>query len=100
MVAAQVADPVRQSGLYPWRLHVHSVLANQPRDNVAHQRLSFFLAAGNKDPLVKAIAESKTRLVERKFPVTYREIPNMGHQYMDEKTLKELVRWIDSLDRQ
>jgi hypothetical protein len=32
--------------------------------------------------------------------VTYREIPEMGHQYLDAKTLGELVRWIDSLDRQ
>jgi hypothetical protein len=23
----------------------------------------------------------------------------MGHEYLDRKTLEELVRWIDSLDR-
>ena len=43
--------------------------------------------------------ESKDKLVEQKFPVVYREIADMGHQYLDEKTLDELVRWIDSLDR-
>ena len=30
----------------------------------------------------------------------YREIPTMGHQYLDEKTLGELARWVDSLDQQ
>jgi hypothetical protein len=34
--------------------------------------------------------------------VLYRELVGKGHQYFDldsEDTLKELVRWIDSLDR-
>ena len=49
--------------------------------------------------MAPAIAESKDKLIERKVPVVYREIRDMGHQYLDEKTLLELVRWIDSLDR-
>ncbi|MCS6852500.1 MAG: PDZ domain-containing protein [Gemmataceae bacterium] len=77
-----------------------AVLTSQPKDNILHQRLSFFIVAGQKDPLVKEIADSKAKLVERKFPVIYREIPDKGHEYLDGTTLKELIRWIDSLDRQ
>jgi S1-C subfamily serine protease/predicted esterase len=76
-----------------------SVLAKQPRDNVANQRLSFFIAAGDKDPLVKPIAQSTKPLIERKFPVIYREIKNMGSQYLDDKTQQEMARWVESLDR-
>jgi predicted esterase len=77
-----------------------AVLTNQPKENVAGQRLSFFIVAGGKDPLLQSIAESRNRLAEHKFPVVYHEIPEMGHQYLDSVTLHELVRWIDSLDRQ
>jgi S1-C subfamily serine protease len=77
-----------------------AVLTNPVKENVASQRLSFFLVAGGKDPLAQAIAETKTRLSEHKFPVVFREIPEMGNQYVDAVTLDELIRWIDSLDRQ
>ena len=59
----------------------------QPKDNVASRRLAFFLIAGGKDPLAGAIAESKGRLADKKFPVVYREIPDMAHQYLDEVRL-------------
>jgi S1-C subfamily serine protease/pimeloyl-ACP methyl ester carboxylesterase len=74
--------------------------ASQPKTVVPNQPLSFFIVAGNKDPLVKAIAESKDRLVADKFSVVYRELGNHGTQYLDEKTQAELVNWIDALDRQ
>jgi S1-C subfamily serine protease len=77
-----------------------AVLANQPKDNVANQRLSFFLVAGGQDPLLAGIQESKEKLAAHKFPVFYREIAERGHQYLDSPTLQELIRWIDSLDRQ
>ncbi|OAI51450.1 hypothetical protein AYO44_17120 [Planctomycetaceae bacterium SCGC AG-212-F19] len=77
-----------------------AILASALKDNVANQRLQFYLIAGGKDPLVKDIQESKTKLAGNKFSVIYREIPDMGHQYLDAKTLTELVRWIDSMDRQ
>lgn len=77
-----------------------AVMTSNVKDNVANQRLQFFVIAGGKDPLVKDIQESKTKLANNKFSVTYREIAEMGHQYLDAKTLGELVRWIDSLDRQ
>jgi S1-C subfamily serine protease/predicted esterase len=76
-----------------------AVLANQVKEKLPAQPLAFYIIAGGKDPLAKAIAESKTKLIDGKYPVTYREIPNMGAQYLDLETLEELVRWIDSLDR-
>jgi serine protease Do len=77
-----------------------AVLASQVKDNVANQPLSFYMIAGGKDPLAEEITTSKTKIAEKKFSVVFREIPMMGHQYLDSKTLAELVRWIDSLDRQ
>jgi S1-C subfamily serine protease/predicted esterase len=71
----------------------------QPKDNQAAQRLAFFLVAGGRDPLVKAIAESRTKLAERGFPVVYREVADAGRQYLDFATLEEVVRWIDTLDK-
>ena len=77
-----------------------AVLASQVKEKAAAQPLTFFLVAGGKDPLVKDIQDSRKKLADKKYSVIYREIPNMGHQYLDEKTLAELARWIDSLDRQ
>ena len=62
-------------------------------------RSPFFVVAGQKDPLVKEITESKDRLIEKKFPVIYREIADFGKEYLDEKTFQELRAWMDSLDR-
>jgi serine protease Do len=77
-----------------------AVLTNPVKENVAGQRLSFFIVAGGKDPLAQAIAETKTKLSAHKYPVVFREIAEMGNQYFDVVTLHELIRWIDSLDRQ
>jgi pimeloyl-ACP methyl ester carboxylesterase len=74
-------------------------LTSTPKEKVANQPLAFFLHAGAKDPLARAVADSRDKLIEHKFPVVFREVADMGHQYLDEKTLEELVRWIDSLDR-
>ena len=77
-----------------------AALTTALKEDETPARLAFFLVAGGKDPLAKAVAESRDRLTEHKFPVVYREIPEMGHQYLDAVTLRELIRWIDSLDRQ
>jgi serine protease Do len=71
------------------------------KDNLAAQRLSFYLAVGDRDLLAKAVAEGKTKLMERRFPVAYRAVPNRGREYLfaEPALLRELVRWIDSLDR-
>jgi serine protease Do len=77
---------------------VAAVVTN-PKDNVPSQRLSFYLVGGDRDPLIKAIAESRTKLIERKIPVYYRELPNRGREYLEDAVLGELVRWIDTLDK-
>jgi len=77
-----------------------AVMSSPVKETVQNQRLQFFVVAGGKDPLVKDIQESKNKLTTGKFSVVYREIPEMGHQYLDSKTLDDLVKWLDSLDRQ
>jgi serine protease Do len=76
-----------------------AVLATQPKDTVINQRLSFYIVAGGKDPLFKDISKSQQTLGDKKFPVLFREIREMGKEYLTEDALKELIRWIDSLDR-
>jgi predicted esterase len=74
--------------------------ALQIKDNVANQRLSFFLVGGDLDPIVKSIAESRLRLAERRYPAFYREMEKRGRDYMTDKEIREAVRWLDSLDQQ
>src|SRR5262249_41416849 len=70
------------------------------KDNTAGQRLSFFLSGGELDPLIKNIRESHTKLVERRFPVLFREYAERGRDYFNEGALREVARWLDCLDRQ
>jgi hypothetical protein len=76
-----------------------AALANQAKEKVPNQPLTFFLHAGGKDPLKDAVLDSRGKLLEQKYPVSFREDKDAGHQYLDDKALEELVRWIDSLDR-
>jgi S1-C subfamily serine protease/predicted esterase len=76
-----------------------SVLATTPKDNLAGQRLSFFVVAGTKDPLLKEIAAVKPKLAEKKLQVIYREVADMGKEYLDRTTFEEMIRWLESLDR-
>jgi serine protease Do len=93
----------RSRGLFRGVATTGAALSGNPRDKVPNQPLSFFLVVGDKDPLRDAVKETKTKLIEKKYPVIYREIPNLGRQYIDGRlgidTLEELARWIDSLDR-
>ena len=81
---------------------VGAVLANQPKDLIPGQRLQFYIAAGEKDPIVKDIAESKPKLTEKKYSVIFKKVEDLGKQYLDEdpRTFREMLRWIDTLDRQ
>ncbi|MCU0704724.1 MAG: PDZ domain-containing protein [Fimbriiglobus sp.] len=74
-------------------------LAGNAKDNLPNQPLSFFLIAGNKDPLLKEIQETTDKLKAKKFPLIYREIADFGKQYIDQNTLNELTVWLDSMDR-
>lgn len=77
-------------------------LGADPREKVLNQPLAFYLAVGQKDPLLPAVKESKEKLAKFKYVAVLREVPNMGHEYIDGRqgvaALEEMVRWIDSLD--
>lgn len=70
------------------------------KDNQAAQRLAFFLAAGEVDPFAKSVAESRTKLAEKKYSAYYLEMPGRGREYLEAAHLQQLVRWIDMLDKQ
>jgi S1-C subfamily serine protease/predicted esterase len=76
-----------------------AVLGTNPKENVANQPLSFFISGGDKDPLLKEIIENKSLLLEKRFPVIFREMKESGKEYCDAATFADLVLWLDSLDR-
>jgi S1-C subfamily serine protease/predicted esterase len=78
---------------------VGAPLGNPPRDNVATQPLSFFIAAGGRDPDLKEIEAGKAQLDEKRFPVSYRLMKDAGRDYLDGPTFAEFLNWLDALDR-
>ncbi len=82
---------------------IGATLNSQAKDAEAPYPLSFYLVVGDKDPLLASVKESKSKLEGHKYPVVFREIPNLGHQYLSDDlaadAVDEMVRWIDSLDR-
>ena len=78
---------------------VGAPLGNPPRDNVATQPLSFFIAAGGRDPELKEIEAGKALLDEKRFPVSYRLMKDAGREYLDGPTFAEFLNWLDALDR-
>jgi S1-C subfamily serine protease/predicted esterase len=78
---------------------VGAVLGTNPKDNIANQPLSFFICGGDKDPSLKEIKESRDLLIERRFPVVFREMKESGKEYFDAATFTDFVAWLDSLDR-
>jgi serine protease Do len=78
---------------------VGAPLGNPPRDNVATQPLSFFVAAGARDPELKEIEAGKALLDEKRFPVSYRKMADVGKEYLDAATFTEFLNWLDAIDR-
>jgi serine protease Do len=76
-----------------------SPLGGEPKERSASQPLAFYIVAGGKDPLKDLIKDGEKKLTDHKYAAVYKEIKDMGQQYLDLPTLKELVRWIDALDR-
>ena len=70
------------------------------KDNVPNQRLGFWLASGELDPLVKNISEARTKLAEKRYSAVFVEIPNRGREYLEDRQVRDLVRWIDALDKE
>ena len=78
---------------------VGAVLGTNPKENAANQPLSFFISGGDKDPLIKDIAGSRDLLVEKRFPVIFREMKESGKEYFDAPSFNDFLAWLDSLDR-
>lgn len=78
---------------------VGAVLTNI-KDNQPAQRLAFFLAAGELDPLAKSVAETRVKLAEKKYSAFYLEMAGRGREYLEDGHLRQLVRWIEMLDKQ
>ncbi len=81
---------------------IGAVLSSNPKERVPTQPLSFFIVYGEKDPIADAVKDTKAKLSEHRYPVLLRDLKEKGHQYFEpfnDKTLDEMVRWIDSLDR-
>jgi S1-C subfamily serine protease len=80
-----------------------AALRNQVKPPVPNEPLAFFIAVGDKDPSLPDVRDTKAKLDEQKYPVTYREVKDLGHQYLNdewaEPTWLELLRWLDCLDR-
>jgi len=76
-----------------------AVLNGNAKDNLPAQPLSFYIVAGDKDPLIKEIKETNEKLKAKKFPVIFRELKDFGKEYLDQKTLEEICSWLDALDR-
>ena len=70
------------------------------KDNVPNQRLAFWLASGELDPLVKNISEARTKLAEKRYSAVFVELPNRGREYLEDRHIAQLVRWIDALDKE
>jgi S1-C subfamily serine protease len=81
---------------------VGAVLASNPKDPVSNQRVEFLVIGGAKDPLVKEIQEAPKKLTEKKYKALYREMKITGKEYVydDLDVFSEMIRWMDSLDKQ
>jgi S1-C subfamily serine protease len=76
-----------------------AAMGNNPKERIANQPLAFFIVAGSKDPLKDGIKASRDKIADLKYPAIYREIENLGHQYLTLEIFEEFIRWIDSFDR-
>ncbi|MEZ6142769.1 MAG: PDZ domain-containing protein [Zavarzinella sp.] len=80
---------------------VGAVMANNPKEPVANQPVSFLVIAGAKDPLIKEIQESVNKLTEKKYDAMFREMKLSGKEYLndDPPIFYEMLRWIETMDR-
>ena len=50
--------------------------------------------------ILKHIADSRTKLADRRYPAFYRPMPQRGRDYLEAKNIEEAARWLDTLDQQ
>jgi predicted esterase len=78
---------------------VGASLGATPKERIANQPLSFFLAVGDKDPIRETVLDTAKKLTGFQYPMVLREMKDMGHQYFNSITLDALATWLDLLDR-
>lgn len=78
---------------------VGGAMGASPKERIASQPLSFFLAVGDKDLIREAVLETIKKLGEFQYPAILREMKDRGHQYFDSPTLDQMAIWVDLLDR-
>lgn len=80
---------------------VAASLATNPKDPQPNQTISFFIVGGAKDPTIKDIERGANLLKEKKYPVWLRIMKESGKEYVndDDAIFREMVRWMDALDR-
>jgi len=81
---------------------VGAVLASNPKEPVANQPVEFLVIAGGKDPIVNQIEDGYKTLLEKKYRALYRVMKITGKEYVDDDAdvFREMVRWMDTLDKQ
>ncbi len=81
---------------------VGAVLASNPKEPVANQPVEFLVIAGGKDPIAKQIEDGYKTLLDKKYRALYREMKITGKEYVDDDAdiFREMVRWMDTLDKQ
>jgi predicted esterase len=81
---------------------VGAVLASNPKDPDPAKRVEFLVIGGAKDPLVGQIKEGPKKLAEKKYRAQYREMAITGKEYVndDPPVFGEMVRWMETLDKQ
>lgn len=70
-----------------------------PPENQPDQRLQFHLVCGDKDPQVVTVRRAAASLKRLKFPTTSRLLKDFPHKYPSNDAVKEMGRWLDSLDK-
>jgi serine protease Do len=71
----------------------------QTKDNTPTQRVAFYLAAGELDPLSEGVAKSVPKLQDKRYSVVYRPIAKRGREYFEEAQIRDVLRWIAVLDK-
>ncbi len=80
---------------------VGATLATNPKDPLPNQPISFYVVGGAKDPTIKDIEKGPSLLKDKKYPVWMRVMKESGKEYVndDADIFREMVRWMDALDR-
>ncbi len=74
-------------------------IRTRPPENDPDYKLQFLFVSGDKDAKHKLVEASVAALRKLKFPVSLIAITGGEQDYPPPETLREIARWLDSLDR-